>query len=147
MKTLFAALAACTALCISPALAAGADGPSFENGPVWDFAQIQTKDGHTDDYMHWLSTDWKRQEEALKKAGVIVSYKVYVTMNPRQGEPDIVLAQEYKNMAAFDTPIAQQYALQARIAGSLAKANEAQASRGSMRTIMGDVMAREVVLK
>ena len=58
-----------------------------------------------------------------------------------------MLAQEYKNMAAFDTPIAQQYALQARIAGSLAKANEAQASRGSMRTIMGDVMAREVVLK
>jgi hypothetical protein len=114
---------------------------------VWDFTQIQTKDGHQDDYLRWLATDWKRQEEALKKAGVIVSYHVYMVQNPRQGEPDIVLAQEYKNMATFDTPVAQQYALQAKIAGSIAKSNEAQAARGTIRTIMGDVMVREAVLK
>ena len=50
-------------------------------------------------------------------------------------------------MAAFDTPVAQQYALQAKIAGSVAKANAQQAARGAIRTIMGDVMLREAVLK
>jgi len=50
-------------------------------------------------------------------------------------------------MATFDTPVAQQYALQAKIAGSIAKSNEGQAARGSIRTIMGDVMVREAVLR
>ena len=146
MKHLHALIVASTALLITPALAAG-DGPSFENGPVWDFTMIQTKDGHFDDYMHWVATDWKRQEEAMKKAGVIVDYRVYLVSNPRQGEADIVLAQEFKNMASFDTPVAQQYALQAKIAGSLAKANQQQAARGSIRTIQRDVLTREAILK
>ena len=144
MKALLAGIAVSAALIAVPALA---EGPAYENGPVWDFAQIKTKDGHFDEYMKWLSTEWKRQEDALKKAGVIVSYKVLLTVDPRDNEPDITLAQEYKNMAAFDTPVAQQYALQAQIAGSIAKSDQQQAARGSIRTIMGDVMMREAVLK
>jgi hypothetical protein len=147
MKHLFGAVAASLALLALPGLAANSNAPSFENGPVWDMAQIKTKDGHFDDYMHWLATDWRSQEEALKKAGVIIDYKVYMVQNARTDEPDVILAQEYKNMAAFDTPMAQQYALQAKIAGSIAKANQQQAARGSMRSIMGDVMLREAVLK
>lgn len=146
MKFLLIAFAASAALLITPAMAAG-DSPAFENGPVWDYAQIQTKDGHFDDYMNWLSTDWKAQEEALKKAGVIIDYKVYLVSNPRQNEPDILLAQEYKNMAAFDTPVAKQYEMQAKIAGSIAKSNQEQAARGTIRTILGDVLVREAILK
>jgi len=147
MKTLFAAIAASAMLTVIPALAAEDNGPSFENGPVWDFAQVQTKDGHFDDYMKWLSTEWKAQEEALKKRGIILDYKVYLVSNPRQGEPDIILATEFKNMAALDTPVAKQYAVQAEIAGSLMKANQEQAARGTIRTILGDVMVREAILK
>ena len=147
MKYSLAALAASLAFAVAPAIAQDDNMPAYENGPVWDFAQIQTKDGHQDDYLRWLATDWKRQEEALRKAGVILSYHVYMVQNPRQGEPDIVLAQEYKNMATFDTPVAQQYAFQAKVAGSIAKSNQGQAARGSIRTIMGDVMMREAVLR
>lgn len=147
MKHLFGAVAASLTLLALPAFAADNNAPSFENGPVWDVAQIKTKDGHFDDYMKWLATEWKSQEEALKKAGVITDYKVYLVSNPRNDEPDILLAQQYKNMAAFDTPMAQQYAMQAKIAGSITKANQQQAARGSIRTIMGDVMMREAVLK
>lgn len=147
MKHLFSAVAASLTLLALPAIAADSNAPSFENGPVWDYAQIKTKDGHFDDYMHWLATDWKSQEEALKKAGVIIDYKVYLVQNPRTDEPDVLLAQEYKNMAAFDTPMAQQYALQAKIAGSIAKSNAQQAARGAIRTIMGDPLVREAILK
>ena len=147
MKKMIVALAASAAIMALPALAAGENAPSFETGPVWDFAQVQTKDGHFDEYMRWLSTEWKAQQEALKKRGVIVDYKVYLVSAPRQNEPDIILATEYKNMAAFDTPVAQQYAMFAEISGSLVKANQEQAARGSLRTIMGDVMAREAILK
>ncbi len=147
MKYLLTAFAASAALLVTPVLGANENAPSFENGTVWDYTQIKTKDGHFDDYMKWLSTEWKRQEEAMKKAGVIMDYRVYVVQNPRENEPDIVLAQEYKNMAAFDTPMAQQYALQAKIAGSIAKSNQQQAARGAIRTIMGDVLVREAILR
>ena len=146
MKLLLAALAATAMFASAPAFAAD-EGPAFEVGTVWDFSQVLTKDGHFDDYMAWLDTGWKAQEEALMKAGVIIGYKVYLVENPRQGEPDIVLAQEYKNMAAFDRSVAEGYALQAKIAGSLPKANAEQAARGSIRTILGEVRMREAVLK
>lgn len=147
MKHLFGVVATSLTLLALPAIAADNNAPAFENGPVWDFAQIKTKDGHFDDYMHWLATEWKSQEEGLKKAGVIIDYKVYLVQNPRTDEPDVILGQEYKNMAVFDTPMAQQYALQAKIAGSLAKANQQQAARDTIRTIMGDPMVREAILK
>src|SRR5206468_10714117 len=112
------------------------NAPRFENGTLLDVSSIQTKDGHFNDYMRWLATDWKRQEEALKKAGVILDYHVYLVSNQRAGEPDIFLTQTYKNMAVFDAAQAQQYALQAKIAGSIAKSDQGQAARGSMRTVM-----------
>ena len=144
MKRLLA-IALPLALTSFPTLAQ--DAPSFEQGPVWSFAQVQTKDGHFDDYMHWLSTAWKAQQEALRKKGIIVDYKVYLVADPRENEPDIILATEYKDMASFDTPISKQYAMQAEIAGSLVKANEEQAARGSIRTLMGTIMTREAILK
>lgn len=147
MKYSLAALAASLAFAAAPALAQDDNGPMFENGAVLDVASIQTKDGHFNDYMHWLATDWKRQEEAMKKAGVITDYHVWLVQNPRAGEPDIFLTQTYKNMAMFDMSQAQQYALQAKIAGSIAKSDREQAARGSIRTIMGDMMMREAVLK
>ena len=147
MKYSFAAFAASLAFAVAPAMAQDANSPSFENGVVLDITSVQTKDGHFNDYMHWLATDWKSQEEALKKAGAIVEYHVYLVQNPRAGEPDIFLAQAFKNMAAFDMSQAQQYALQAKIAGSIAKSDQEQSARGAIRTIMGDMMVREAVLK
>jgi len=145
MRTLLAAFAA-SALFAATALAAD-ETPGFDKGPVWDFGQVQTKDGHFDDYMKWVSTEWKAQEEAMKKAGYILDYKVYLVQNQRQGEPDILLATEYKNMAAFDHPVAEEYAMQAKIAGSIAKADTDQAARGSIRTVLGDILVREAILK
>ena len=147
MRYSLAALAASIAFAIVPAVAADENSPSFENGVVLDVASIQTKDGHFNDYMRWLGTDWKRQEEAMKKAGVITDYHVWVVQNQRAGEPDIFLTQTYKNMAVFDQSQATQYALQAKIAGSVAKSDHQQSARGSIRTIMGDMMLREAVLK
>jgi hypothetical protein len=147
MKALLLGLAALALAQSAPALAADDEAPAYENGPVWDFAQVQTKDGHFDEYMKWVSTEWKAQEEALKKAGVIVSYKVYLVANARQGEPDVILAQEWANMAAFDRPVADQYRIGKSIYGSLAKSNQAEADRGAIRTVQGNVLMREAVLK
>ena len=144
MTAAFAALSLMTSAAIA---AEDPDAPSFAKGPVWDYASIKTKDGHFDDYMKWLSTEWKAQQEAMKKAGYISSYKVLIVGDPRGDEPDIILATEYPNMAAFDRSVAEEYAFAKKTFGPLAKASKEQADRGSIRTVMGDMMLREAVLK
>jgi hypothetical protein len=144
LPTMLAALALSTAV---PALAADENGPSFQNGTVWDFADIKTTDGHFDDYMSWLAGPWKQQQEALKKAGYILSYKVLLVSDPRHGEPDIILATEYANMAAFDRSTTEVYATMAKVIGPLPKAAKEQADRGAIRTVLGDTLAREAILK
>jgi hypothetical protein len=134
------------AMFAAPALAAG-DGPSYDKGPVWDFGEIKTVDGHFDDYMKWLAGPWKAQQEAMKKAGYIVSYKVLLVADPRKDEPDIILATEYANMAAFDHSTADEYKIGEKIWGSMTKASQEQAARGSIRTLMSDRLLREAVLK
>lgn len=131
----------------APVLAQDADAPSYENGPVWGYTEIRTVDGHFDDYMNWLSTSWKAQEEALKKAGVITDYKVLVMADPRENEGDLMLAVQYPNMAAFDMSVADGYAMQKKISGSLAKASKEQADRGMIRTIKSNYLMREAKLK
>jgi hypothetical protein len=32
--------------------------------PVTNVSSVRTVDGHFDDYMHWLATTWKQQDEA-----------------------------------------------------------------------------------
>lgn len=146
----YAAVAALALFAVTPAMAAAPadpDAPSYENGTVWDFTEVKTVDGHLDDYMQWLATRWKAQEEALKKAGAITSYKVFMRIDPRADEGDLFLAVEYPNMAVFDRSVADQYALQKKIFGPLAQATQQQAARSSIRTIKGDYLLREAVLK
>ena len=145
MRTIFAAFATLALISI-PALAAAED-PVWEKGTVWDYGEIKTVDGHFDDYMKWLAGPWKEQQEAMKKAGMIKSYKVLLVADPRKDEPDIILATEYPNMAAFDISTKQEYAMGEKIWGSLSKASQEQAARGAIRTVMGDKVVREAILK
>jgi hypothetical protein len=55
-----------------------ADGRNYTDGPVVNVSAIKTVDGHFDDYMQWLATTWKKQEETAKKAGLITKYQVLV---------------------------------------------------------------------
>src|SRR6516165_12038235 len=76
-----------------------ADGRDWNDGPVVNVAAIRTVDGHFDEYMHWLATGWKKEQEAAKKAGVILSYSVMVAQPRKPEDPDIYLITEFKNWA------------------------------------------------
>jgi hypothetical protein len=124
-----------------------ADGRNYNDGPVVNVSAIRTVDGHFDDYMQWLATTWKKQEEAAKKAGLVLNYHVY-TVEPRgPNDPDIFLVIEYKNWAALDGLGGKLDAVSTQIEGSLDKANQAQAARGKIRTILGSQTIQEAVLK
>ena len=127
--------------------AALANGRDYNDGPVVNVSAIRTADGHFDDYMHWLATGWKKQEEAAKKAGLIIDYHVYTAEPHNPNDPDIYLVVTYKNWAALDGIGGKFDALSEQLEGSLDKADQAQAARGKIRTILGSETIQEATLK
>lgn len=127
--------------------AALADGTNYNDGPVVNVAAIRTVDGHFDDYMKWLATTFKKQEEAAKKAGLILGYHVYVAQPKGPNDPDVYLVIEFKNWAALDGLGGKLDAVSAQIEGSVEKANQSEAARGKIRTVLGSETIQEAMLK
>ena len=142
-----AAVAAALSLTLGAASAAQAQNAErvYDNGPVWVISYIETKTGMFDDYMAYLSKQWRESNEADKRAGVVLDYKVLAVDQPRDGEADVILMVQYKNMAAFDRPLAEAEATSAKVFGSVVKSNQAFAARNAMRTNRGGLSAREVL--
>jgi hypothetical protein len=124
-----------------------ADGRNWSDGPVINVSAIRTLDGHFDDYMKWLATGFKKQEEAAKKAGLILSYRVLVAEPRSPSDPDIYLVVEYKNWAALDGLGGKFDALSTQTEGSPDKAAQSSAERGKIRTILGSQTMQEALLK
>jgi hypothetical protein len=140
-----AALLTLTTLFFSSA--AYSDGRNWNDGPVINVASIRTVDGHFDEYMKWLATTWKQEQEAAKKAGLIMGYRVIVVEARSPGDPDVLLITEFKNWAALDGLGGKLDALAAKMEGSVEKAAQAQADRARIRTILGSRTQQEAILK
>jgi hypothetical protein len=124
-----------------------ADGRDWNDGPVINVASIRTVDGHFDDYMHWLATTYKKQQEAAKAAGLITGYRVIVVEARGPNDPDVLLVTEFKNWAALDHAGLKFEAVFAQIEGSVEKANQSEAERAKIRTVLGSRTEQEAILK
>src|SRR6202140_5033629 len=101
IKNYIAAFAAVLGLALT-SVAAVADDHAYTEGPVVNVAAIRTEYGKFDDYMKYLATTWKAEQEAAKKAGYIISYRVVTVEARGENDPDIYLVVNYKNWAALD---------------------------------------------
>lgn len=124
-----------------------ADGRDWNDGPVINVSSIRTVDGHFDDYMHWLATTYKKQQEGAKKAGLITSYRVIVIEPRGPNEPDILLVTEFKNWAALDHLGSKLDQISAQIEGSVEAAAKSEVDRAKIRTVLGSRTQQEAILK
>jgi hypothetical protein len=147
-RAVFAASLLAGAALLAVSVAASADeARTYDNGPVWSIAYIQTKARHFDDYMKFVSTTWKAEQELLKSKGSVLDYKVLAPQDSRDDEADLILMIEYKNMAAFDVPLDEMDAVTKKLSGSITVANKAYADRETIRTQRGQILTRELNLK
>ena len=146
MKQLLAAVAAFA--CLSGlSVTASADDHAYTEGPVVNVARIRTVDGRFDDYMKFVSTTWKQEQEAGIKAGFIVSYQV-LSVEPRTlDDPDLLLVVTYKNWAALDGALAKNDAISKQVEGSVAAATASQIDRAKIRTVLGSTTMQVLQLK
>jgi hypothetical protein len=128
-------------------LPATAQDLNYTPGTVWNFSNIQVEPGKLQSYLDYLAGDWKKVNEFGKKEGYVISYHVFSVNNGRNGEPDLILAVEYKDYYSNAQQLAQQKKLEAFLASDTRKMESQSGERKSMRKLIGGLELQELNLK
>lgn len=137
-------LLACLGLITTTALA---EDQPYTEGHIIQINSVRTEYGHFDDYMKFLDTTWKREMEAEKKAGLILSYEVLTADARGPDDPDIYLVVTFRNWAALDGLPAKSEAIAKQVYGSLSEADKGAVDRGKMRRVIGTMTMQALNLK
>lgn len=119
----------------------------YRNGSVWSIGFIRMKPGMETAYLNYVATDWKRDQEALKKDGLILSYKVLQTEAHGATDWNLMLLTEYKDMATMEANEAKEDALYQRTVGPDEKQRQGYRERLEIREVMAGRLAREIILE
>ncbi len=119
----------------------------YHNGTVWNIAFIRIKPGMDTAYMNYLAGSWKAEQEAQKKDGNIVSYKVMSVEGHTTSEWNLMLMTEYKNLATMEANEDKADAVAQRVIGNDEKQMQGYEDRSKIREVMGDRLAREIILE
>jgi hypothetical protein len=119
----------------------------YTEGPVVNVAGIRTEYGMFDEYMKFLAGPWKQEQEAMKKAGLILNYEV-MQVEPRgENDPDIYLVITYKNWAALDGFADRSEGIAKQVYGSLDASNKGAVDRKKIRRTVGSTTMQVLKLK
>ena len=83
--------------------------------------------------------------EAMRKAGLVIDYKVFRASPKSLDQPNIFFMITFKNMAALDRRTELE-AVANRVIGSTEVQNNARVARTDYRKILGRELIRELIL-
>jgi len=141
-------LGICLGLCLllGVSLYAQMERPTH-NGTVWELSFIHVKPGMDSAYNKYLASDWKKEQEALKSAGVILSYKVIGTEAHSPNDWDLMLMVEFKDLATLEANQDKADALLQKMFGGDEKVMQGYKERSDIQEVVGTRLAREVILE
>jgi hypothetical protein len=119
----------------------------YRNGSVWEVAFIRMKPGMDSAYLNYIANDWKREQEALKKEGYSLSYKVLATEPHNPGDFNLILMTEFKDLATLEANEPKVDALIQRVIGDDQKQIQGYKERLEIREVLAQRLAREIVLE
>ena len=133
-------------LALSVAVWAQVNRP-YRSGSVWNIGFIKMKPGMETAYLKYIAEDWKREQEALKKDGQIISYKVITTEDHGADDWNIMLMTEYKDLATMEANETKADNLSQTVSGNDEKQMQGYRERLQIREIKENRLAREIVLE
>lgn len=145
-KNIFVCFLVVILLAVSAVVYAQVSRP-YRNGSVWNVAFIRIKPGMDTAYLNYLASDWKRNQEAMKKEGLILSYKVLTTEAHGAADFNVMLMTEYKDLATMEANEAKADSLAQQVVGNDAKQIQGYKDRLEIREVLQDRLAREIVLE
>ncbi len=119
----------------------------YRNGTVWNIGFIRMKPGMDTSYLNYVAGDWKREQEALKKDGQVISYKVLQTEAHGSTDWNLMLMTEYKDLATYERNLEKADALLQTVIGNDEKQRQGYRERLEIREVLQDRMAREIILE
>jgi len=118
---------------------------NWDNGSVWIVSPVETKPGKFNAYINDLSRVWRAYlEDSKKNDGDVLSYMMLNVVSPREGESDLLLLVELKNMATYDRTMDYFDKQAIKIQGTLDKSIEANIDREALRKLRGSILTREI---
>ena len=132
---------------IAASLCLGQSDAPYTEGPVWTITMVKTKPGMADDYLKNLAQAYKATNEEAKKQGIIMDYKILLGADSTPQDFDILLMQEFKNMAAFDGLREKTDPIARKLIGTEDVQRQGAVKRMEIREIMGNKLMREITLK
>ncbi len=145
-KRLVGAVVVCLLLVGSYVVTAQVARP-YRNGSVWNVGFIRVKPGMGEAYLAYLAGDWKKEQEALKSAGLILSYKVLQTEPHNPGDFTLMLMTEYKDLATLEANESKADAIMQQVIGNDQKQMQGYKDRAEIREVLGNRLAREIILQ
>jgi hypothetical protein len=123
------------------------DERQYTDGPVTEVDYIGVEYGHFEEYIDWLNSTWKPTMEAMKKAGLIIDYKVFRLTPKSPDQPNIILWITFKNAAAALDKGVELEAVAKKVICSTECQNKARVARSEYRKVLGNEYIRELILK
>ena len=119
----------------------------YEEGTVWNITFIKTVEGMGELYLKELKALMIPILDEAKKEGLILSYRIFSSSAATPDDWDLMMMTEFKNFAALDGIDQKFLDIYEKVAGADDDFEKGAAHRNEIRQILGDKMAREVILK
>jgi hypothetical protein len=140
-------LSMCLAISALSLNARAQDVGQYTDGPITELDYIQVEYGHFEEYVDWLNSTWKPTMEAMKKARLIIDFKVVRATPKTPDQPNIILMITFKDGAAALDKRVEQEEVAKKVIGSTEFQNKARVGRNQYRKVLGIEYVRELILK
>jgi hypothetical protein len=145
MRKVHFALAACAAaMFTAPVLA---QQSSYTPGVYWEVSSITVEPGQDENYVDWLATQWRTQEEFSKSRGWIREYHVLANNNRRANEPDLYLVEVYDHVPTTAEQVQRQRAFEQMMSRDPHQLSTESGGRATMRRLTGSMLLQELNLR
>ena len=135
------------AICLFASLALAQTSKPYHDGPVWEINFIRVKAGMEDRYMRYLAGDWKREQDAMKKNGFTVDYKILATEAHGPQDFNVILMTQYKDLASMEANRDKMEASLQQLFGGQEKIESGYQDRSSYREVVAQRLSREIILE
>ena len=122
------------------------EGRGYKEGTCWIVTFMKHKAGQDIFYLNALADVWRKQQDALKKEGLIVSYKVLQSNATRLEDYNLTLLVEYKDLKSWEANADRQAAILKKVAEEN-PASWKVLTDPNVQEYFGSIVSKEIIFK
>ena len=122
------------------------EGRNYKEGTCWIVTFMKHKAGQDIFYLNALADVWRKQQEALKKEGLILSYKVLQSNATRLEDYNLTLLVEYKDLRSWEANADKQAVIMKKVADENT-ASWKVLTDPNVQEYFGHIVSKEIIFK